>query len=683
VIQNPLTRGISPQLLLQLKQAEAQATIDCVGVDLIKNDAQGQLALALLLAYGDSSDGFLYFEPCTCKSSSLPPDAVLCTGEVGVLVIECKGYAIDDIHGVKAGSLSIRTRGRIRYENPIDQVRNAMFAIKDRVERLLRVPHGGPLFSYLVTLPRVTKAEWASKNYDECLPAGDLLLMDELDSRNLRAKILAKVKHGLEKTRRKKGADVSEIQTIKIVFGDSDIINPPTPVEPDLQEGTLGLIIARNDVDDKHLSEDQKSLSGLRIGGFPRVIRGVAGSGKTVVLAIQAARYVAANMTTADLFSDDNRSIGIVCFNRSLVPMLRRHVQLAYRQRTQEALPSGVRINHINGLMYRLITTDKLLPLEYVKTPGTTGADRANAYLAQIAKFADEAPEHYSSVLLDAIFVDEGQDLEVEEFALLLSLLKPDPVTGEKTLVIFYDDAQNLYARKRPVWKDLGIDVQRGDRSRVMKECFRNTTEIVELAFNVLLGTASVDPAKVQTRAFSNVAELKQAGLVEEVAGYYLVKFTERRFDKPVVKEFRSREEERNWISMEVFRLITEEQVRPEHILILCPTIEECKQLQSVMSSNMGQTPQVKGFRRPYVDEEKDEFIFQDGHLTISTTNSAKGYDAQIVLMAATDRISTEPDGRASFYVSATRAKLLLYITGLNVIGTLLQEAQKLHDVVQ
>ena len=73
MIQNPLTSGISPQLLLQLKQAEAQATIDCVGVDLIKNDAQGQLALALLLAYGDSSDGFLYFEPCTCKSSSLLP----------------------------------------------------------------------------------------------------------------------------------------------------------------------------------------------------------------------------------------------------------------------------------------------------------------------------------------------------------------------------------------------------------------------------------------------------------------------------------------------------------------------------------------------------------------------------------------------------------------------------------
>lgn len=45
------------------------------------------------------------------------------------------------------------------------------------------------------------------------------------------------------------------------------------------------------------------------------------------------------------------------------------------------------------------------------------------------------------------------------------------------------------YAKKRPRWKDIGIDVQRGDRARVMKDCFRNTREIVELGFNVLVGT--------------------------------------------------------------------------------------------------------------------------------------------------------------------------------------------------
>lgn len=341
MITTPVSSGISTQLYLKLKQAEAKATIECLGIDLIKNDAQGQLALALLEAYGDSADGFLYFEPCTCRSSALPPDAVLCTGDVGVLVIECKGYGIEDIQGVKAGSLLVKKRGRIGPENPIDQVRNAMFAIKGPVERHLRVANGGPLFSYLVTLPRITKAEWAFKRYAESFPSEDLLLGDELDSKALKAKIHATVKRGLEQTRRKKGASVGEVQAIKIVFGDSDVINQHRVDTLGLPGGTLGLTIAVNEGKDKFLSEDQKSLSNMRIGGFPRVIRGVAGSGKSVVLAIQAARYVAANMTDRGLFSIEKREIGVVCFNRSLVPMLRRHVQRAYRQRTQEDLPSG------------------------------------------------------------------------------------------------------------------------------------------------------------------------------------------------------------------------------------------------------------------------------------------------------------------------------------------------------
>ena len=93
--------------------------------------------------------------------------------------------------------------------------------------------------------------------------------------------------------------------------------------------------------------------------------------------------------------------------------------------------------------------------------------------------FAKEYPDWYRGILFDAFFVDEGQDFEPEEYKLLLDLLKPDPDTGEKGLIIFYDDAQNLYAKRRPNWKeDVGIDVGKGDRSRVMKECFRNTREI-------------------------------------------------------------------------------------------------------------------------------------------------------------------------------------------------------------
>jgi hypothetical protein len=670
--------AISQQLFLKLKQAESKAAIDCMGVDSIKNEAQGKLALALLETYGDSSEGFLYFEPCTVKSTQRPPDAVLCTADTGVVVIECKGYEIDIIQGVKAGTLLVKKRGRIEQDNPFAQVRDAMFDIKNPVEKLLGSAFQGPLFTYLVTLPNITKEQWP-KNYEEAFPSKEVLFGNELDSNGLRQKIGALVKETLLQSKRTKPLDLSHIDAIKNVFGDSDVINSDKSFPAGLTDGTLGLLIAENEAKEKLLSQEQKSLCELSIGGFPRVIRGVAGSGKTVVLAIQAARYVAAHMTNPDLFSNSKKDIAVLCFNRSLVQMLRRHVSRAYRQRTQEDLGSEIRVTHVNGLMHRLINKEKLFPLTYVSTKGPTASERANDYLRQIDIFEKGSPEHYRSVLLDAIFVDEGQDFEPEEFSLLLRLLKPDPATGEKTLIIFYDDAQNLYAKKRPVWKELGIDVQRGDRSRVMKECFRNTREIVQLAFNVLLGSASSDSGQVQTRTYSNVAELIQLGLVEKGDSYYQVNFAERTWELPTVKVFKSSDEERKWVVGEISRLIREEQVRPEHILVLCRTKLECDQIARGLEG--GRPSLIKGLRKPYAEDEKDEFIFSDGCLTVSTTNSAKGYDAHIAFLMGTETYSIEPEGRAAFYVGATRAKLLLYITGRDGAGTLLQETEKLVNL--
>jgi len=51
-----------------------------------------------------------------------------------------------------------------------------------------------------------------------------------------------------------------------------------------------------------------------------------------------------------------------------------------------------------------------------------------------------------------------------------------------------------------------------------------------------------------------------------------------------------------------------------------------------------------------------------------SPTTSAfwKGYDAYVVFLAGVDTFREDEVGRASLYVGATRAKLTLYITGLN-----------------
>jgi len=267
---------ISQQLFLKLKQCEAKAAIDCVGIGLIKNDAQATLALALLEAYGDASEGFIYFEPCTARSTTRPPDAVLCTRDAGIVVIECKGYPIDSIQGVKAGSLLIAKRGRIVQEGPFSQVRDAMFAVKGSVDKLLGAQYGGPLFTYLVSLPNITSQEWASKKYDQSFPSDEVIFGDQLIASILRNKIDTLVCSGLVQSKRSKPINQGDIDLIKHVFGDSDVINREKHMPVGLVNETLGLVIAQNEASEKSMSTDQKSLCDLAVGGFPRYAYGQA-----------------------------------------------------------------------------------------------------------------------------------------------------------------------------------------------------------------------------------------------------------------------------------------------------------------------------------------------------------------------------------------------------------------------
>lgn len=300
--------------------------------------------------------------------------------------------------------------------------------------------------------------------------------------------------------------------------------------------------------------------------------------------------------------------------------------------------------------------------------------------LDQIAAFAESEPERYHKLCFDALFIDEGQDFDPEEYKLLLDLVKTDPQTGEKTLIIFYDDAQNVYGRPRPVWQSLGINIRR-ERSRVMRRSFRNTRQIVELAFNVLLGTQAPATIKVQTKTFADLSYLRDQRLIEESADYCKVWFAERDGLLPQVKGFASHADEVAWVAQEIVRLLKEEAVRPEDILVLFqqPAFINLFGLkQQIQQAIPGQQ-----FIEPYgTSDDKHSYIFRPGYLTLSTIYGAKGYDDPIVFVIGADRFETDTKGRAAFYVGATRAKMLLYVTGMERGQSLLSETKAVLNLM-
>ena len=266
-----------------------------------------------------------------------------------------------------------------------------------------------------------------------------------------------------------------------------------------------------------------------------------------------------------------------------MVKLIKNKISDAYYQKTQKILnEKNIIVKHLNGFMYYLARQKNFF--NYIRTKDTNPSYRAAIYLKYIQDLKNIDPIKYEHLLFDAIFIDEGQDFAPEEYKLLQELVTTGD-TNEKNLVIFYDDAQNVYGRFRPAWKDLGIDVQRKNRSRIMKECFRNTKEIVEFSFNILTGKQSNFKERVSTRTFADVNFLKQNDMILEKENYFEVKFSKRTFMKPYVKSFSNRAEEKEWVSNQIVYSIYKEQVRPQDILILFNQEKDFEDLDNLIKS--------------------------------------------------------------------------------------------------
>jgi superfamily I DNA and RNA helicase len=666
-----------PQLNLhwreRLEQAVLQAQLTVVGSADVVNQAQAEVVMALLAVYGDQPAGAIYIEPCLRKSSRRPPDVVLCHRNIGVLVIEVKAFSINFIQKVQGGSLLIFRDGLPKEENPLRQAQMANFDIRDELKRHLGVDDL-PLMSYLAAFPNITSGEWNGRGYDEMLPMQELLFGEHIGNpTRLEQRLKFLVSEGLQRTRLKEAMTSEQYKIVRRVFGDSAVLmDESRSMREDLPEKSWGAYIDQLHALDKHLSPEQQELSRQEIGTTPRLIRGVAGSGKTVVLANQVARLLNRAYTKPKHMFEEEPPLrlAVVCFNRSLVPFIRSRIETAYFQQTQEPLPEDLLlVTHLNGLAYAL-SAENGGPLTYLSM---YQSERTQQYIVQLESLSAEHPDQYDAILFDAIFVDEGQDCMPEEYQLLLSLLRPHPSTGEKPLLIFYDDAQNIYARQRPNWSQIGVEVK-GGRSRVMKQGFRNPREVIELGFNVLLGSQADPDLRVQTRTYADLDYLKKADLVTDLGDHIKINFAVRSnaYWKPRLHSFSSREEEKAWLVSEVQRLLNEEHVRPEDILIL---FHKKAQFQDLPDLLLAACPELEGILLPYDTNQKDRYIFAPSHLTLSTTHSAKGYDAPVVFVVGTDLFQLDNEGRASFYVGVTRAKLVLYLSGLDEAETLLQEA--------
>jgi hypothetical protein len=506
-------------------------------------------------------------------------------------------------------------------------------------------------FKYWVVFPQISRDSWFSRWGAGAYAPPEFLFADDLSL------LAGKVREDGKRNLKNKGLaqwPPDQFACVWRAFGDSSVLYqlPEERESRRVPVAVLGELFDEAAEAYKTLSDEQQRLSSQNWTGGPRLIRGVAGSGKTIVLANNLARRLQRTHGTEELLFAapmGNPKYLAVCYNRTLAPFIQEKISVSYQQKTGKNLPKdAVEVSYYNGLLFNL---SKKGLWRYQRTDGMKEDARVKLYLQELDHVIEKQPELLDAIGYDAIFVDEGQDFLEDDFRLLKGLCRKSKHSEEPNLYVFYDDAQNYLCRRRPNWKSLGLNLV-GARSQVMTKCFRNTKAIVETSFNVLYGRFAESTGQIPTKDFGDITTLEEKGLIEDKGDHYEVRYAVRSGRFPILTIAPTLLEERRALIERLRWLIEEQRVRPEDILVLAHSWKRILE-----SAEAIKDAKIEGLQGVHVAKEnQDRRLRQRGCLSLSTVASAKGYDAYCTLLVSANDFTPDVKGRATFYVGCTRA---------------------------
>ncbi len=392
------------------------------------------------------------------------------------------------------------------------------------------------------------------------------------------------------------------------------------------------------------LSAEQQRLCGYNMDGKPRLVRGVAGSGKTAVMAHWLVK------TLRRMQSRSDQKIWAVFANRSLSRLIWDTIEEAWLGEGETGpLPRDrVELFHIKDLFH----------LIGVRVPADDQFDYDAAARLHLAKHRPEC----ITPLCHAMFIDEAQDVGPSALQLLTRLVAQtdDANPNSRSVNIFYDNAQNVYGRRTPKWSEVGLNMQ--GRSTVMQESFRSTKPITEFALNVLY---RLRPEELD----GDHGELIDRRLIESAerggAGWWNVRFNQTHGPTPQVRRFADLDAEFDALGTQLVSWVGRDGVRPTDICV----IYNSKTVKDRLETQVDAALRAVGAR---LEVQVGTAFSRDANTVVaSTAQSYKGYESEVVVVAGADKFVSREDGilANNLYVAMTRARSLLSVYGVKDKG--------------
>lgn len=636
------------------------------GLDTYDQDQAVQNIWEQLSPKLSDKDGICYYKhPIIQSVSSNAPDLALIAEGLEPLVLKCLPYNIDEINSVSESTWQINDA---IIDSPVFELDDFIVTLagkfdKQRILRRRLRPIGVLVFPLITRLAfenkfgPITNLESASNNIVK-------LIWKDL---NL-SEILIPQTQALKDR---------EWLAAKSVFQGVNPLNRQITDVPD-NSTTLGGAIKILEKEIALLDEQQHKVA-IQMAPGPQRIRGLAGTGKTVVLAMKAAnihrRY-------------PEKNILFTFHTQSLYNQIQSLITKFYKEYTDNE-PNWEKI-HVRhgwggavrpGVYSDLCKRLGIRPLDFIM---------AKRYDAQIPfrSCCKEALKQKIEPIYDFILVDEAQDFPVEFFHILAKLITP-----EKRIYFAYDELQSLSSIEIPRPEDLfGLDAEgkpfitlEGDYSGgiekdfVLHKSYRCPLDVLVLAHGIGLGIhgphGCVQMLSKKSSWESIGYEIEKGNLItgEETE---IVRRTDNSPNRikqiytgtnPIIRVevFDSIREEIEWVAESIHKDITEENVSPEDIIVICLDTKIAKDSYFIpLQVALGQ--KKIGSTIPGLVNDSWKFA-EAGRVTLSTVYRAKGNEAPLVYIISFDALYSyveEIDSRNKAFTSISRSKGWVRITG-------------------
>ena len=447
-----------------------------------------------------------------------------------------------------------------------------------------------------------------------------------------------------------------------------------------VKESSRGAVIKRIEKQIANLDQWQKKAA-FEVPEGPQRIRGLAGSGKTVVLALKAA-YLHAQ------YPDWN--IAVTYYTRSLSQQFYEMISSFSREFIGDE-PDWNKLHILHawgtfseeGIYSISVKKAGLTPATYTNAKNKYGANRAFEGICgeAINLLGDKKYEEY-----DAILIDEAQDMPCDFFKLCYALLK-DP----KRIVFAYDELQNLGTNSMPSLEEMfGLNqdgtpvvvLENSDnvarQDIVLPICYRNTPWALTLAHSLGFGIYRTEGLvqlfsdtdlwtdigyKVVSGTLQNGKSVKLSRSEDAAPGYF--KEWLNMDDAVSINSFQSDVKQYQWIANEIRKNIEEDELDPDDILVIFPDTYYAKSQYTdfrkyllkynIQSNLVG------------VGSNRDTFKIT-GSITCSHIYRAKGNEAPMVYIVNADYCAQNIELRKArniLFTAITRSRAWVRICGV------------------